>query len=193
MPQRVDSSPILEDWAPLVPAGRRMLAMPDSEDVVLTGTLFGDRRFPDGTCVVTSCVVELDPVGGIARTGSTRYRLGGPSCVFRRWMEEHGHLLADFVRRVPAIEREDLATYAHDSHPSRPLAPLRPRAQRGLSSGSAGERAARWGCSSRRTRLRAAEGPIAHPGVALEHGQREADGVAERGLRSRHPHLGLVE
>ncbi|HKA28519.1 MAG TPA: hypothetical protein VKH82_04020 [Candidatus Binatia bacterium] len=104
MPQRVDSSPILEDWALLVPAGRRMLAMPDSEVVVLTGTLFGDRRFPDGTCVVTSCVVELDPAGGIARTGSTRYRLGSPSCVFRRWMEEHGHLLADFVRRVPAIE-----------------------------------------------------------------------------------------
>jgi hypothetical protein len=110
MPQRVDSSPILEDWAPLVPAGRRMLAMPDSEVVVLTGTLFGDPRFPDGTCVVTSCVVELDPDGGIARTGSTRYRLGSPSCVFRRWMEEHGHLLADFARRVPAIDREDLAT-----------------------------------------------------------------------------------
>jgi hypothetical protein len=109
MSHRVDSSPILEDWAPLVPAGRRLLAMPDSEVVVLTGTLFGDPRFPDGTCVVTSCVVELDPVAGLARTGSTRYRLGSPSGVFRRWMEEHGHRLVDFARRA-AIGRDDLAT-----------------------------------------------------------------------------------
>jgi hypothetical protein len=110
MSHRVDSSPILEDWAPLVPAGRRLLALPDSEVIVLTGTLFGDRRFPDGTCVVTSCVVELDPVGGMARTGSTRYRLGSPSGVFQRWMDEHGHGLVDFERRAPAIDRDDLAT-----------------------------------------------------------------------------------
>jgi len=110
MSHRVDSTPILEDWAPLVPTGRRLLALPDSEVVVLTGTLFGDGRFPDGTCVVTSCVIELDPVGGTARTRSTRYRLGSPSDVFGRWMDEHGHRLEDFARRAPAIGHDDLAT-----------------------------------------------------------------------------------
>ena len=118
MSHRVDSSPILEDWAPLVPAGRRLLALPDSEDVVLTGTVFGDRRFPEGTCVVTSCVVELDPVGGTARTRSTHYRLGSPSDVFHRWMDAHGHRLEDFARRAPALGHDDLATV--------PLAPFAP-------------------------------------------------------------------
>jgi hypothetical protein len=110
MADRVDSSPILEDWAPLVPADRRLLALPDSEVVVLIGTLFGDYRFSDGTCVVTSCVTELDPVGGTARTRSTHYRLGRPSDVFCRWMDEHGHRLEDFARRAPAIGHDDLAT-----------------------------------------------------------------------------------
>ena len=118
MSHRVDSSPILEDWAPLVPAGRRLLALPDSEVVVLTGTIFGDRRFPDGTCVVTSCVVEFDPAGGTARTRSTRYRLGSPSDVFHRWLDEHGHRVEDFARRAPAIDDDRLATV--------PLAPFAP-------------------------------------------------------------------
>lgn len=108
MPHRVDSTPILEGWALLVPAGRRLLAMPDSEVVVLTGALFGDRRFPDGTCVVTSWVVELDPVGGMALTRGTRYLLGRPSQLFARWASEHGHRLADFVRHAPAIASDDL-------------------------------------------------------------------------------------
>jgi len=95
-----EALPRLERWALLVPAGRRLLATPESPVVVLTGTVSGHPRFPNGAAVVTSCVLELDLVNGEARTRSGRYTLGVPSRVFLRWMRQHACGLDDYARTV---------------------------------------------------------------------------------------------
>src|SRR5262245_30834847 len=95
-----EALPRLERWALLVPAGRRLLATPDSPVVVLTGTVSGHPRFPNGVAVVTSCVLEFDLASGQARTRSGRYTLGVPSRVFLRWMRQHACGLEDFARSV---------------------------------------------------------------------------------------------
>jgi hypothetical protein len=40
------------------------------------GDVFGHNRFPDGTLVKTSTVVELDVAAGILKTRNSTYRLG---------------------------------------------------------------------------------------------------------------------
>jgi len=93
-----EALPRLERWALLVPSGRRLLATPDSPVVVLTGTVSGHPRFPNGAAVVTSCVLELDLASGQARTRSGRYTLGAPSRAFLRWIRQHTCGLEDFAR-----------------------------------------------------------------------------------------------
>jgi hypothetical protein len=110
-----EALPRLERWALLVPTGRRLLATPDSPVVVLTGTVSGHPRFPNGAAVVTSCVLELDLASGHARTRSGRYTLGLPSRVFVRWMRQHACGLADFARTV------DDASPATGIEPSDPI------------------------------------------------------------------------
>jgi hypothetical protein len=111
-----EALPRLEGWALLVPSGRRLLATPDSPAVVLTGTVSGHPRFPNGAAVVTSCVLELDLASAQARTRSGRYLLGVPSRVFLRWMRQHACGLEDFARtardasRATGIEPSDPTT-----------------------------------------------------------------------------------
>ena len=83
MSSPVESLPVVERWALLIPSERRLLATPDSPIVVLTGSVQGDPRFPNGAAIVTSRVLELDPTTALARTRNARYRLGrraGSSC-----------------------------------------------------------------------------------------------------------------
>src|SRR4029453_15302811 len=72
-----EALPRLEGGAPPLPSGRPLLAPPDSPAVVLTGTVSGHPRFPNGAAVVTSCVLELDLASARARTRSGRYLPGG--------------------------------------------------------------------------------------------------------------------
>src|SRR5262245_26092956 len=100
MSLRLDAVPMLSRWALLVPSRRHALATPDAPAVVLTGTVHGDPRFPNGAAIVTSCVLELDAAGAFARTRTSRYRLGRPSRPFLRWVHELGCTLDDFSRSV---------------------------------------------------------------------------------------------
>ena len=104
MSSPVESLPVVERWALLIPSERRLLATPDSPIVVLTGAVQGDPRFPNGAAIVTSRVLELDPTTALARTRNARYRLGTPSRVFLRWLREHGHALDDLARSAPGPE-----------------------------------------------------------------------------------------
>ncbi len=109
MSSRLDILPIVHRWALVVPSGRRLLATPDAPAVMLTGTVHGDPRFPDGAAILTSCVLELDPVRGLARTRTSRYRLGTPSRLFLRWLRALGHALDDFARSSPGAELGEMA------------------------------------------------------------------------------------
>jgi hypothetical protein len=99
MARRTDGIPLLDRWALLVPSGARLLATPRAPVLVLTGVIHGDARFPDGAAIVTSRVLELDHAAGHARTRTTRYRLGRPSRLFRRWLRDRGHVITEFARR----------------------------------------------------------------------------------------------
>ena len=100
MSSRLDSWPVVERWALLIPSEHRLLATADSPIVILTGSVQGDSRFPDGAAIVTSRVLELDPTRALARTRTGRYRLGTPSRLFLRWLAEHGHALDDLARNA---------------------------------------------------------------------------------------------
>ena len=128
MSSRFDTLPILRRWALLVPS-RRRLATPDTPVVVLTGEIHGDPRFPNGAAIVTSCVLELDPAEWLARTRTSRYRLGAPSRVFLRWLRSLGHGVDSFARGIPAMDPraltaarsgEQSSVAAAASHPALP-------------------------------------------------------------------------
>jgi hypothetical protein len=104
MPPRPDPVPILDRWALLLPSGQRLLATPGAPTIVLTGEVHGDPRFPDGAAIVTSRVLELDPARRLARTRFSRYRLGTPSRLFRRWLRDNGGDLAAFTRTAPGAD-----------------------------------------------------------------------------------------
>src|SRR5262245_14778347 len=104
MRRGVETLPLLERWALVVPSGRHLLATPDSPAVVLAGVVRGDLRFPNGAAIVTSRVLELDLSRARARTSGSRYRLGAPSRFFLRWVRAHGLLLADYARSVSTAE-----------------------------------------------------------------------------------------
>ena len=109
MSSRFYRLPILHRWALLVPSNRRLLATPDAPAVVLVGVVRGDPRFPDGAAIVTSCVLELDPQRGFARTRATRYRLGTPSPLFLRRLHELGYAVEAFARLAPEANRRGFA------------------------------------------------------------------------------------
>lgn len=44
----------------------------------LRGQIYGDPRFPDGSPIITSRVVEYDKATGRARTKNANYELGKP-------------------------------------------------------------------------------------------------------------------
>ena len=102
MPSRFDPLPSLHRWALLMPSDHRILAMPDAPAVVLAGTVHGDPRFPNGAAIVTSLVLELDPLRSFARTRTTRYRLGTPSRLFLRWLHDLGYAVDALARLAPA-------------------------------------------------------------------------------------------
>jgi len=103
----VETVPLLERWALVVPSGRHLLATPDSPAVVLAGVVRGDPRFPNGAAIVTSRVLELDLARALARTRGSRYRLGAPSRFCLRWVRAHGLRLADYARSASAAESPD--------------------------------------------------------------------------------------
>jgi hypothetical protein len=105
MPPHLDTVPILHRWALLLPSGHRLLATPGAPAIVLTGDVHGDPRFPDGAAIVTSRVLELDPARGLARTRSSRYRLGAPSRLFLRWLRELGHDVDVFARSARDVDQ----------------------------------------------------------------------------------------
>ncbi len=93
--------PILDYWSVIIPGGCERFAPPTSPAVALTGQVRGDARFPDGSRVVTSRVLEIDVDRGTARTGRSLYRLGEPSPRFLDWTRVRGHRIADFTRGAP--------------------------------------------------------------------------------------------
>jgi len=115
---RRDTRPILHRWALLVPSNHRLLATPDAPAIVLAGVVRGDPRFPDGAAVVTSCLLELDALRGFARTRTTSYRLGRPSRLFLRWLDDLGYAIDAFTRLAPGPARRDLATAWREAAPA---------------------------------------------------------------------------
>jgi hypothetical protein len=72
----MSKQPRLEDWF-----------LTDND--LLFGRVYDDPRFPDGTIVRTTRVVELDHATGTARTKFTNYILGKP-CSSRTTAGEPG-------------------------------------------------------------------------------------------------------
>src|SRR5262245_14831625 len=117
---RRDIHPILHRWALLVPSNHRLLATPDAPAIVLAGVVRGDPRFPDGAAVVTSCLLELDPLRGFARTRTTSYRLGRPSRLFLRWLDDLGYAIDAFIRLAPGPARPGRVAAPRETAPSTP-------------------------------------------------------------------------
>lgn len=73
-------NPRLENWGVQIPAGLAVdgYMAPEqlNEYMVLSGEIYDDDRFDDGTRVSTSIIEELDVVKGFARTRNTTYILG---------------------------------------------------------------------------------------------------------------------
>ena len=69
---------------------------PELGRTVLSGNIYEDTRFSDGTQVTTSSVKELSIKNKKATTKNTEYTLGIPDKSFLEWLESRGCVLEDY-------------------------------------------------------------------------------------------------
>jgi hypothetical protein len=69
--------PVVEEWQPIE----------DDGHFCLSGKIFNDPRFVDGSPIVTSGLVWIDHL--LAKTARSKYVLGTPSVDYMRFREQH--------------------------------------------------------------------------------------------------------
>lgn len=69
--------PVVEEWQPIEDDGL----------FCLSGKIFNDPRFVDGSPIVTSGLVWIDHL--LAKTARSKYVLGTPSVDYMRFREQH--------------------------------------------------------------------------------------------------------
>jgi len=89
--------PRLENWS-IVSTNISPYAAPELASPKLEGNIYDDEkgRFPDGSYVLTSRIVEFDSENMVAQTRNTKYILGEMSKEFQSYLDGSGHKLSDY-------------------------------------------------------------------------------------------------
>ncbi len=81
--------PRLENWSLHFTDDNEFLA-PELRQQVLSGNVFDDDRFPNGSGITTGHVVAMDLDNRTAETARTKYVLGKADPHWMEWLRENG-------------------------------------------------------------------------------------------------------
>jgi hypothetical protein len=88
--------PRLEEWS-IVSIPSNPFQAPELWSKRLSGKVYDDDRFEEGSIVTTSRLVELNLKSGYALTKNTRYELGSPSDEYIEWLTSQGKTIEDYI------------------------------------------------------------------------------------------------